>query len=428
MSHRVFLKVRHFFQQRNFSDHPFLLAFSGGPDSLALFHCLLQMKDIRFAIAHVDHGWRTESAEESNQLKEIAAAHAIPFHLKTLDPKKLSGNLEAACREERYAFFSELCREYFYQGVLTGHHADDRAETILKRVLEGSEWSRWDGLKEEVNRNGLKLWRPFIECTKKEIADYVMVHSLRPFYDTTNEDLRYLRPRIRQTIFPYLNEVFGKEVQKNLLHIGVEARELNDYFHEKFASLLSDINEGPWGIHFDLQGRVPESLLEIKYLVKIFFRSHGVVFSRLIIEQIAAALKVGSANQVFKMGGKEVQVDRCSLFIVNRRLQSDGEWMIQVDKSEKRKVIASTWKEAWKGEMVAYLPQGHYTIRFLDYFDPKLRKRWGDRKVPAFLYGFFPFLFEGDRMVHEFLTGESFVGVDLPCKEMIQVRVFFLNH
>ena len=88
------------------------MALSGGPDSLCLFYCLLEYRK-RYGtpihIAHVDHGWREESRQEVEILQRLAGNNQISFHLKTLNPTLMKGNLEAICREERYAFFAELC-------------------------------------------------------------------------------------------------------------------------------------------------------------------------------------------------------------------------------------------------------------------------------------------------------------------------------
>src|SRR6476620_6970567 len=125
-------------------NRPMLLALSGGPDSLSLLHLLLNCQkklQFTFGIAHIDHRWRSESKEEAESLRQLAETHQISFHLKVLDPSSFQGNLEENCRQKRLEFFRQLCHEYRYQAVLLGHHANDQAETVLKRLLEGSGWN-----------------------------------------------------------------------------------------------------------------------------------------------------------------------------------------------------------------------------------------------------------------------------------------------
>ena len=159
-----------FFEGRYRQNMPLLLAFSGGPDSLALLHLLMEFHKIRplkLAIAHVDHGWREESAEEAAQIALMAANLGLPLHLRKLDPKHLSGNLEAACREERFRFFASLCRDHGYQAVLLAHHADDLAETVLKRALEGASLPRLAAVRTEARHPWGKNMAPSSLCPQK---------------------------------------------------------------------------------------------------------------------------------------------------------------------------------------------------------------------------------------------------------------------
>ncbi len=112
-----------------------LLALSGGVDSMVLFD-LLKKARIPFSVAHVDHGWRESSHLEAISLKKMCEREGIPFYLLQLK-EKWTFNLEEQARAARYAFFKSLCDEHLFSGVLVAHQADDRAETVLKRVLEG---------------------------------------------------------------------------------------------------------------------------------------------------------------------------------------------------------------------------------------------------------------------------------------------------
>ena len=108
----------------------YLLALSGGSDSMYLFHQLLDGK-YDFAVAHVDHGWRETSKEEALWLKEYCEARGITFYGHKLD--RVLGEDEA--RRARLAFFRSI---EGFDAVLMAHHADDQVETILKRLFEGS--------------------------------------------------------------------------------------------------------------------------------------------------------------------------------------------------------------------------------------------------------------------------------------------------
>jgi tRNA(Ile)-lysidine synthase len=202
---------------------PILLALSGGPDSLALFHLLVDCQKkmpLQLGVAHIDHGWRPESPREAEQLKHLVEHYHLPFHLKKLDPSRLKGNLEDASRRERLAFYRHLCSEYGYQAVLLGHQRDDQAETVLKRILEGASLPFLAGLEERTYLDGLMLWRPLLRISKRQIVYWLQERGIKAFEDSTNLDPKFLRGRFRSVIVPQLSKDFGKQVEGNLWKLG----------------------------------------------------------------------------------------------------------------------------------------------------------------------------------------------------------------
>lgn len=443
----VYSQVENFLKSYCPSPSPLLLALSGGADSLCLFHCLLTYREkqgLPFHIAHVDHGWREESQREAEGLRRLADQHQVPFHLKRLDPTLLEGNLEAACREERYLFFYSLHLQHSYQGVVTGHHQNDQAETVFKRILEGSHWSRWGGLQPESLLFGVRVLRPLLEISKKDIQATLAPVGLIPFDDPTNRQLAYLRARFRESFFPRLNQEFGKEVQGSLIEIREEAMELTTYFEEILRPLLNDAIRGPWGVCLDLQGRMPRSCIEIKFLLRQLCRSEGFFLSRTIIDRAAQALVQGSANLKFEMGTNHLLIDRERLFILTIAKKSGesnvftlspgsfnfGEW--QADVAEASCPSASpltSWKEGWRGTLTCYLPRGNYQMGWGEGLagDRKsLKKLWGQAKIPSFLTPYFPLIKDETGNLHEFLTGKR--GFALregePCLKIMLTYLF----
>ena len=132
-----------------------LLAFSGGPDSTALFFLLLEY-GVKFSVAHVDHGWRDESAAEAEQIRQLCDQHGVRCYIRHLESCDAGSNLEERARDARYQFFRELCENHGYTALVLGHHKNDLAETVLKRTLEGASLARLDGMSGEVLR-GLQV-------------------------------------------------------------------------------------------------------------------------------------------------------------------------------------------------------------------------------------------------------------------------------
>lgn len=427
----IYSRVEFFLKGHTSVQAPFLLALSGGADSLCLFHCLLAYRrahGVPFHVAHVDHGWREESGQEARQLECLANEHQAPFHLKRLDPSGLTGNLEAACREERYAFFAAICKEHHCQGVLTGHHQNDQAETIFKRILEGAHWSRWNGLLPESRLHGVRVLRPLLDISKSEITQALSNAGIIPFEDPTNRNVHYLRARFRESLFPRLNREFGKDVQGSFIEIGAETRELNSYFEGLVAPLIKGMIRGPWGICLDLGEAAPLAYVVIKFLLRHLCREEGFFFSRTILEQATEALIKGSANLRFETGIRQLIIDRKRLFILAAHMPPKENQVLKVEpgtsvlRGWKIEVVdahyqagdsSSPWKESWQGKMTIHLPKTNYRIGWdsTHAAHAQLKKKWSQAKIPAFLTNFFPLLYCGAGGCYEFLTGRGMASL-----------------
>lgn len=406
---------------------PLLLALSGGPDSLCLFHALLACKKkglADFHAAHVNHRWRESSDKEAEALGQIVRSHGIPYYETSLDPSVLKGNLEAACREARHAFFQKLYFIHGFQGVLLGHHQNDQVETVLKRILEGSYWTHFEGLKAEKYLNGARFLRPLLNVSKKKIYDFLKESGLNAFEDPTNQDEKFLRARFRQTVLPWLNERFGKNIESALVALSDEMGEMNGYFLQKNSSLISSARRGRWGNYWDLQ-QGPDSRIEMKHLIRAIFEREGASFSRSQIERAADGLIKKEANLAFESMGKKISIDRGRLFFLNALQRWEGCFLLEEGVNEtgnnwkimvkKRRYSSfqpvSSWEEAWCGESKVWLPVKKYQL-----VPPKtagcqssLQKMWSNHKVPAFLRDLFPVLLSEEGRVHEFLTGKQAV-------------------
>ncbi len=260
-----------------------LLGFSGGADSLALLHLLLQWKEyyaIDLHLAHVDHGWRKESFEEAKALQQMAHSLGLPFHLERLEGE-VKGNLELYAREKRYAFFLKVYKEIRADSLLLAHHADDQAETVLKRIFEGSSLFSLGGLKKISTFQGMVVWRPLLGINKKALLHWLAVKKLTPIDDYTNKDPQYLRARMRVDILPQLAETFGKEISSNLFQLGESAQQLKDYLQRKVSPyIVGALRLGPEGKIWDLNPFFPMEELEIEALIKLLCEQEELSLSR----------------------------------------------------------------------------------------------------------------------------------------------------
>ncbi len=403
---------------------PILLALSGGPDSMALFHLLKELK-IDFAVAHVNHNWRVESADEAAILKQMADAANIPFHLSILNPQEIKGNLELGCRLLRLNFFKNLCEEFSYQAVMMGHHLDDQAETLLKRLFEGASLNALCGLQKKTMIDGLKILRPLLPLRKKEIEAYIVDESIKAFHDKTNHDPKFMRARFRSKIIPSLNEEFGKDIAEPLYRLGNEVVELNEYLLKTFETHKGRIVKSKEGAYFDFS--LMNTPFEIKYFMRLFAKEMGFTISHSIVETILFLIQSNASNKWLFMEKKRLFIDRKKMFILGNEMQElPVNFTLKIDTSNcgyfnfgSLKVILEeknlnskdliSWQSVFKGFVQILIPEGQYQL-----VHPKksnsyktLSSSWSNYKVPAFLRNHFPVLISENEFCFDFLTGKQ---------------------
>ncbi|MGM9643399.1 MAG: tRNA lysidine(34) synthetase TilS [Eubacteriales bacterium] len=186
----------------------YLLALSGGADSVCLFHLLVKT-GARFAVAHVNHGIRGEEALRDEEFcRALAEKHGVEFHLLRADVPSIARergeNVEEAARNVRYAFFAELMRENGIPFLLTAHNATDNAETLLLALARGVSPSGACGIPRERELEYGRVIRPLLSFTKTEITEYCRANSHEFVTDSTNSDVTYSRNRIRHRVLPEL--------------------------------------------------------------------------------------------------------------------------------------------------------------------------------------------------------------------------------
>lgn len=187
-----------------------LLGLSGGMDSVTLFHILLRLRqDLRLDLhaMYVDHGISPHSSEWGHFCSELCEAAGMPFSITKVDltPNRHLG-LEGAARVARY----EALGRFGADAVLTGHHLDDQAETMLLQLMRGSGvkgLSSMPVVRPMASGQGM-LIRPFLHVPHSIIESYATSMKLKWIEDESNADPRYKRNFLRLRILPALEEAF----------------------------------------------------------------------------------------------------------------------------------------------------------------------------------------------------------------------------
>ncbi len=187
-----------------------IIGLSGGPDSVFLLHFLASLREekkLTLIAAHLDHGWRPESANDAQFCKELASNYNIPFIGKTITDLQLSlkfnGSQEEIGRKARRAFFESVAKEHNATAITLAHHADDQMETFFIRMMRGASLSGLVGMKAQ---EGLYI-RPLLETKKAVILAYLHENKITYLLDGSNQSDSYLRNRIRNTAIPGLQQV-----------------------------------------------------------------------------------------------------------------------------------------------------------------------------------------------------------------------------
>ncbi len=216
--HRT-LKVRQLLP----SQQSVLVAVSGGQDSLCLIKLLIDLQPKwgwDLAIAHCDHRWRSDSADNAEYIKQLAEFWQLSFYSQRAEqiPKT-----EADARQWRYQVLSQTARTHNYTYIVTGHTKSDRAETLLYNLIRGSgadglqalTWKRPVEIEAHPHHT-IWLVRPMLEILRSQTGEFCQDQQLKIWEDSTNQDLKYARNRIRTELIPYLQTHFNPQTEQAL--------------------------------------------------------------------------------------------------------------------------------------------------------------------------------------------------------------------
>ncbi len=187
----------------------FVVAASGGLDSTMLCHVMRQVAErweLRLHFAYVHHGLRPEADDEVQFVERLAAELNADFHLAHVDVKgelkRGGGSLQDAARRLRYAALENIREAVGAAAVLTAHHADDQAETVLAHVLRGSGVRGLTGIRPLLGN----VARPLLEVSREELHAAAVKHGIVWMDDASNDSDAYTRNAIRHHVMPAIEQ------------------------------------------------------------------------------------------------------------------------------------------------------------------------------------------------------------------------------
>ena len=226
-----------------------LCAVSGGLDSMCLLDYMTRQRGFSVAAAHFNHRLRGAEADRDEAfVRDYCAKHGIPFVSGSGDVRSFSEkeglSIEEAARQLRYGFLQDTAERNGADAILTAHHADDNAETVLLSLIRGTGSAGLAGIP-QVRGN---ICRPFLRIPRAELAEYAAAHDIPYVEDSTNADpSAAARNALRGTVMPVLRQLNPK-CAENIARTSAILREESDALESMARGLMNQVRELPDGV------------------------------------------------------------------------------------------------------------------------------------------------------------------------------------
>ena len=223
-------------------DARYLVGVSGGRDSVALLHSLVERGYEQLIVCHLNHQLRGRSSDaDARFVKKLAAKCDVDLEMGSTNVRALAAkqkmSIETAARDARYKFFAQVAKQRRTQTIFLAHHADDLIETFLINLFRGAGASGLSAIREISNRRigdvDLTIVRPFLGRRRNEIDRYVRKHRLKFREDASNKNLAPLRNRIRRRIIPYLEKTLGRNIRQSIWRAATIAAEEENWIEDQ---------------------------------------------------------------------------------------------------------------------------------------------------------------------------------------------------
>lgn len=211
----------------------YVVAVSGGVDSMVLLDLLRQKPGLKLIVAHFDHGIRPDSGKDERLVANLADKYGLKYKLGRARLGKNAS--EATARAARYKFLHQVRQASDSDFVVTAHHQDDLVETAVLNMLRGTGHR---GLISIFNNPKVK--RPLLRASKAEIIEYAKTNKLPWNEDSTNKQDIYLRNYMRNQILPKLSSSQRQQILKNVEKVAIINKELDSII----ATLSHNVTSG----------------------------------------------------------------------------------------------------------------------------------------------------------------------------------------
>lgn len=307
-------------------DDKVVVGVSGGPDSMALLHLLLDLNktagwNLQLFVAHLNHQLRGEESQaDAAFVQAVTDSLSIPCMIETRDvsalAKKGGTGVEEASRRERYELFERVCLQVGSRIIAVGHQADDNAETVLFRVLRGTGLRGLAGIPRVRSlgpTSNVRIVRPLLRLSRAWILKYLADAGIVYREDSSNASNEPRRNRIRNLIIPQIQEQLNPQVRQALVRLGEQAAWLEEFLGETvqrtFETLIISHTDQFLTLNADAMSR--KSRIVQTELIRVTYRTFGLGEQDLSFAHLVAVMDlIGdpvSGKQVKLPGGMTVE-------------------------------------------------------------------------------------------------------------------------
>ena len=306
---------------------------SAGPDSMCLLH-LLQKKTNNIIVCHINHNVRKESKKEEEYLKNYCEKHNLIFETMTIDSYQ-ENNFESEARKKRYTFYEKILKKYHCNKLFLAHHGDDLIETVLMKIIRGSNIDGYAGIKRISNLNNYQIIRPLLPYTKEDIINYNNKNNIKYFIDSSNNDIHYTRNRYRKKILPLLKEE-NKKVHLKFLKYSETLNEYDKYIKslvEKNIELIYKNNT----IYLDELNKLDNFLKKntIYYIMNDKYNNKSNIISDKLVDNILNIVNSRKPNRSLNIPQNKILIKEYNKLYIKENIKENKDYKIKFENNLK---------------------------------------------------------------------------------------------
>lgn len=313
-----------------------VVAVSGGPDSTALLHSLVELLPrlgIKLSVAHLDHCLRgSDSREDALFVESLSASLQLNFIKGRTDVARLSRengiSVEMAARRARLAFFKRAVKKARAGCVITGHNSDDQAETVLLKLARGSGPRGLAAMSLSSRIEGVNIVRPMLGITRQEIMSYLKLRRLAWREDASNSDTSFLRNRVRHEVLPFLERTLNPSIRETLVRTAHIIGDENDWSRGLAARLLARCTSTEKGERvLEIEPLLREHPAAVRRVIRMWLAGRGVAPETIdfkMVDRIQTLVSAGKGSGAAPVqGGIQVKRRYGKLVLVTGKIEPD---------------------------------------------------------------------------------------------------------